>query len=74
MLYRLQQIVDLLVDKFCAARLMQREFERVKLHVTVMNTLFRQDPSGTSVPQRGQKVRESFNAANVLKVRILHLY
>ena len=70
---RLQMLVDRLVDKFVSANLMQRQYERVKLHITVMNTLFRKDPSGTSAPwqqkPRGPfKDRESFNASSILQV------
>ncbi|XP_071085062.1 activating signal cointegrator 1 complex subunit 1-like [Haliotis cracherodii] len=68
----LQILCDRLVDKFSAAGLMPRQFERVKLHVTVMNTLFRKDPSGTAkaeVMESGRNVREreSFDAAGVLR-------
>lgn len=52
---------------------MQQEYSRVKLHLTVMNTLMRRDP--TSIPgerppegKRGYKERESFDAMNVMKV------
>ena len=68
---RLQALVDRLVDKFSASGLMQKEFERVKLHVTVMNTLFRKDPADTESPRAGRgqrKTRESFDARGVLKV------
>ena len=73
-------LADRLVDKFCASGLMQRDFERVKLHITVMNSLMRKDPTGASEPHRNRqndrqnerqpmmKDRESFDAANVLKV------
>ena len=72
--HRLQMLSDRLVDKFVSANLMQRQYERVKLHITVMNTLFRKDPSGASAPQqrnpRGPvKDRESFNASSILQVR-----
>lgn len=43
---RLQVIADQLVDRFVASGLMLKEWDRVKLHATVMNTLFRKDPSG----------------------------
>lgn len=67
----LQMLVDRLVEKFVAANLIQRQYERVKLHITVMNTLFRKDTCGTSEPQRNprmpQKDRESFNAVSILE-------
>ncbi|KAM6346815.1 activating signal cointegrator 1 complex subunit 1 isoform 3-T3 [Alca torda] len=42
---RLQVIADQLVERFVASGLMLKEWDRVKLHATVMNTLFRKDPS-----------------------------
>ncbi|KAL8595369.1 hypothetical protein ACOMHN_024068 [Nucella lapillus] len=69
---RLQMLSDRLVDRFVSRGLMQRQYERVKLHLTVMNTLFRKDSSGTAAPRlqsmRGAaKERESFNAASILQ-------
>lgn len=42
---RLQMVADQLVERFVASGLMLKEWDRVKLHATVMNTLFRKDPS-----------------------------
>lgn len=39
-------IADQLVERFVASGLMLKEWDRVKLHATVMNTLFRKDPGG----------------------------
>ncbi|XP_052272061.1 activating signal cointegrator 1 complex subunit 1-like isoform X6 [Dreissena polymorpha] len=68
---RLQSIADRLVDRFSTSGLMQRDYERVKLHVTVMNTLFRKDPTGTTEArqprEKGRKERESFSAVQLLK-------
>jgi hypothetical protein len=57
---------------------MQQEYSHVKLHVTVMNTLMRRDP--TSIPgerppegKQGTKERESFDAMNVMKVRTVSI-
>ncbi len=66
-------LADRLVDTFSTAGLMTREYDRVKLHITVMNTLMRKDPSGALVPnqdgKRGpMKDRESFDATQVLRV------
>ena len=72
--YRLQFLCDQLAERFTSAGLMQKDYDRVKLHVTVMNTLMRRDPSGAS-EQRGTdkrkpvKDRESFNANNILQVK-----
>ncbi len=37
----LQTLCDRLVDRFVSAGIMTRQYDRVKLHVTLMNTLFR---------------------------------
>lgn len=71
---KLQVIADQLVEKFVASGLMLREWDRVKLHATVMNTLFRKDPSGaeerssTVSGKSSFKERESFNGRNILKL------
>ncbi|XP_007558346.1 activating signal cointegrator 1 complex subunit 1 isoform X1 [Poecilia formosa] len=67
---RLQVIAERLVEHFVSAGLMVREWDRVKLHGTVMNTLFRKD---TTVENRGgagkqaTSEREAFDARNILK-------
>lgn len=64
----IQLIADHLMEKFISSGLSKRQFDKVKLHATVMNTLLRQDPSGTSEPNRDQtKNRESFDARQILK-------
>ncbi|XP_077086954.1 activating signal cointegrator 1 complex subunit 1 [Siphateles boraxobius] len=68
---RLQQIADRLVECFVSAGLMERERDRVKLHGTVMNTLFRKDPSAEDKAASGRpniKDREAFNARNILQM------
>ncbi|XP_071605060.1 activating signal cointegrator 1 complex subunit 1 isoform X1 [Heliangelus exortis] len=70
---RLQVIADQLVERFVASGLMLKEWDRVKLHATVMNTLFRKDPSAEerNNPMTGKssfKERESFNSRNILKL------
>ncbi|KAM6265552.1 activating signal cointegrator 1 complex subunit 1 isoform 2-T2 [Porphyrio hochstetteri] len=70
---RLQVIADQLVQRFVASGLMLKEWDRVKLHATVMNTLFRKDPSAeeqstTMAGKSSFKERESFNAQNILKL------
>lgn len=70
---RLQSLADRLVDRLTSIGIMQQDHERVKLHVTVMNTLMRKDPSGTTVPdldtgeRSSMKQRESFDASQILK-------
>ncbi|XP_062859741.1 activating signal cointegrator 1 complex subunit 1 [Trichomycterus rosablanca] len=68
---KLQQIADMLVESFVASGLMVREWERVKLHATVMNTLFRKDQSvdDKAGPRRQNvKDREAFDARNILEM------
>ncbi|NXW78420.1 ASCC1 protein, partial [Hirundo rustica] len=73
---RLQMIADQLVKQFVASGLMLKEWDRVKLHATVMNTLFRKDPSTYRADERNNtmtgkssfKERESFNGQNILKL------
>ncbi|XP_069836639.1 activating signal cointegrator 1 complex subunit 1 [Dendropsophus ebraccatus] len=70
---RLQLIADRLMQKFVGSGLMLKEWDRVKLHATVMNTLFRRDPlaeerSAITHGKPGQRERESFDARNVLKL------
>ncbi|XP_029933175.1 activating signal cointegrator 1 complex subunit 1 [Myripristis murdjan] len=67
---KLQVIADRLVEHFVSAGLMVREWDKVKLHGTVMNTLFRKDSSveDTGGPGRQTiKEREAFDARNILK-------
>ena len=42
-------MADRLVEHFVSAGLMVREWDRVKLHGTVMNTLFRKDSTGRGI-------------------------
>ena len=70
--FRLQMVIDRIVDKFTSAGIMTQELDHVKLHVTVMNTLFRKDPTGAPIQkQRGKVERESFDAYNIIKVHCL---
>ncbi|XP_069720030.1 activating signal cointegrator 1 complex subunit 1 isoform X2 [Phaenicophaeus curvirostris] len=69
---KLQVIADRLVERFVASGLMLKEWNRVKLHATVMNTLFRKDPgaeerNSTVTGKSSFKERESFNGRNILK-------
>ncbi|XP_008312775.1 activating signal cointegrator 1 complex subunit 1 [Cynoglossus semilaevis] len=66
----LQVIADRLVEHFVSAGLMVREWDKVKLHGTVMNTLFRKDSTAEDTGgQRRQTLneREAFDARNILK-------
>lgn len=65
---RFQRFADGLVDRFVASGLMRRQYDAVKLHVTLMNTLFRRDPGSASgtAQSRGRPARESFDASGLL--------
>ena len=60
----LQNIVDGIVAKFVQSGLMRREYDRVKLHATLLNTLFRRDQG--DLGDRDRKERESFDARALL--------
>lgn len=55
--FRLQVIADRLVEHFVSAGQMLREWDRVKLHGTVMNTLFRKDAAGNNTDTAFQFLR-----------------
>ncbi|XP_039628624.1 activating signal cointegrator 1 complex subunit 1 [Polypterus senegalus] len=65
-----QIIADQLLERFVASGLMTKEWDRVKLHATVMNTIFRKDPTAEDKGPTGlvRQERESFDARNVLKM------
>lgn len=63
---RLQCLADELSDRLTSSGVMQKSYDRVKLHVTLMNTLFRKDPEGVVFQQKISS-REPFDASNVLK-------
>lgn len=62
----IQIIADDLMRKFCEAGLTKKQYDSVKLHATVMNTLKRQDYN-CNYNQTEKAQRESFNAINILK-------
>ncbi|XP_075071297.1 activating signal cointegrator 1 complex subunit 1 isoform X2 [Mixophyes fleayi] len=69
---RLQLVADRLMQRFVGSGLMLKDWDRVKLHATVMNTLFRRDPlaeerNTISPGKPGQRERESFDSRNLLK-------
>nr|XP_056705979.1 activating signal cointegrator 1 complex subunit 1 [Euleptes europaea] len=69
---KLQQMANRLMDWFVASGLMLKEWDRVKLHATVMNTLFRKDPSAdeqsSTTTGKFFKERESFDGRNIMKL------
>ncbi|XP_067876549.1 activating signal cointegrator 1 complex subunit 1 isoform X1 [Heterodontus francisci] len=69
---KLQLVVDGLMERFVASGLTEKEWDRVKLHATLMNTLFRRDPTvegraNSTLGKQNLRERESFDARNVLK-------
>lgn len=63
---RLQEIADRLMQRFVESGLSKKQFDRVKLHATVMNTLRRQQDNDDE--QDVRKERVAFDARNVLKL------
>lgn len=63
----LQTLVDNIVDYFSESGLMDKQYEKVKLHVTVMNTLFRDKRGGYEDFKGRDKRRQTFNAVPVLE-------
>ncbi|XP_029383116.1 activating signal cointegrator 1 complex subunit 1 isoform X2 [Echeneis naucrates] len=67
---KLQAIADQLIEHFVSLGLMVKEWDRVKLHGTVMNTLFRKDTTSEDTGGPGRQTvseREAFDARNILK-------
>ncbi|XP_018554770.1 activating signal cointegrator 1 complex subunit 1 [Lates calcarifer] len=67
---KLQVIADRLVEHFVSTGLMVREWDKVKLHGTVINTLFRKDSTAEDSGSTGRQTtseREAFDARNILK-------
>eukprot|EP00088_Acartia_fossae_P009505 TRINITY_DN14616_c0_g1_i1.p1 TRINITY_DN14616_c0_g1~~TRINITY_DN14616_c0_g1_i1.p1 ORF type:complete len:356 (+),score=78.36 TRINITY_DN14616_c0_g1_i1:43-1110(+) len=63
----LQEIAEQIVDKFVDAGLMKREYDRIKFHVTLMNTLFRKDKTDVG-DKNDPENRESFDARTILNL------
>ena len=59
----LQKAADKIVEKFVASGLMRRQYDRVKLHVTVMNTKFKR----TFQEQNEKSTQNSASDENNLK-------
>uniref|UniRef100_A0A5S6QPU5 KH domain-containing protein n=1 Tax=Trichuris muris TaxID=70415 RepID=A0A5S6QPU5_TRIMR len=72
---RLQTMVDQVCAFFQPCGLMKKELERVKMHVTIMNDLFRERNDQSTMPQTadgesaelGRRVRCPFDARRILK-------
>lgn len=71
---RLQTFLDRLNEELLKTSLMKQKFERIKLHVTLMNSLLRKDETGILEAQktaRGRvknQERESFDAKKILRL------
>lgn len=57
---KLQELVDKIANYFVDIGIMEREYETIKLHATLMNTTFKHDYPA--------KFKEKFNANEILKV------
>jgi activating signal cointegrator complex subunit 1 len=71
---RLQNFLDRLNEELLNTGLIKQKFERIKLHVTLMNSLLRKDDTGILEAQktvRGRvknQERESFDAKKILRL------
>jgi activating signal cointegrator complex subunit 1 len=71
---RLQNFLDRLNEELLNTGLMKQKFERIKLHVTLMNSLLRKDDTGILEAQKTSRgkvknqERESFDAKKVLRL------
>jgi len=63
----LQQFAERIVDRFVEAGLMKRDYDRIKFHVTLMNTLFRKDKNDVGDANEPGN-RESFDARTILNL------
>lgn len=64
----LQTVADKIVERFVESGLMRREYDHVKFHVTLMNTLFRKDKTDVGDKSESKsKDRESFDSREILQ-------
>ncbi|XP_053685087.1 activating signal cointegrator 1 complex subunit 1 [Sabethes cyaneus] len=68
----LQQIADELMQRFVSSGLVQKKYDRVKLHVTLINSLFRDGGSGAMAGGGGEEeprsnARVTFDATTILR-------
>lgn len=63
----LQEVADGVVNYFSDKGLMQKQHEHVKLHVTLMNTVFRSVEKDAETPRGRHKPRETFDATCIFK-------
>uniref|UniRef100_A0A8C8RIA8 Activating signal cointegrator 1 complex subunit 1 n=1 Tax=Pelusios castaneus TaxID=367368 RepID=A0A8C8RIA8_9SAUR len=70
---KLQLIANRLMEQFVSSGLMMKEWDSVKLHATIMNTLFRKESNAEEqnnaiTGKLPFKERETFDGRNILKV------
>lgn len=67
---RLQNFVDELLETLSNEGMLKKQYDRCKLHATIMNTLFRENKRPTHERIRGQHIRDrvTFDAREILKV------
>ena len=61
---KLQKLADFLIDQFAETGLMPKKFDRVKLHVTVLNTIFRKEDDVEEA--KNVKTRETLDSRRIL--------
>lgn len=69
-LCRLQEFVDEFLDILSKEGYLKKQFDRCKLHATIMNTLFRENKRPAHERRHGQhlKDRVTFDAREIMKV------
>ncbi|XP_058463282.1 activating signal cointegrator 1 complex subunit 1 [Malaya genurostris] len=63
----LQRIADQMMELFVANGLMQRKYDRVKLHATLINSLFRDNADGYGGVDEKRGPRVTFDATEILR-------
>jgi len=63
---RLQEAANRVVERFVASGLMKQEYDRVKLHCTLINSLFRKEDEGDP-EEGGERERKTFDAKPLLE-------
>ena len=67
--FRLQKLVDDIYERFAASGLMHREYEHVKLHATLINSIKRQDDDLPELVVK-KRPRISFDARPIMQVSV----
>ncbi|XP_071955789.1 activating signal cointegrator 1 complex subunit 1-like isoform X2 [Antedon mediterranea] len=68
---KLQLLVDSVAEQFINEGLMVREYDHVKIHATLINSLFNRDSelgNHEKVYSKNQKIRKSFDARVILEI------